>query len=287
MKVFIFRRERLFMFKFVVWEDTVEVHPYILVTPLERTPVVAAVENIGTSAERADIWATFGGIPMPPQTTPLIEPNSEITYTGEFTIPDVPLGCYPWTFYVGKYGVRTDDEFTQPVIRVVDTIVDATFDVDGKPDFSVIKVPKVALPNQEVRVEIPITIKDIENGDSATADVWTIKDTDKFYKRLTEEGDLTIVDDKVLEIMREFTIGKTTTKTFTKGESFNHTHEFTIPSDLPLGKHSFQTFFGVYDSYFLLNDIFSGFSFDIVIIGVKANVSGCLVYINGNFVKTI
>ena len=245
--------------KFVVDGDTVEVHPYILVTPLGKNPVFAAIENIGEVPVAVDIWEVFGGITIPAQTTPVIEPHTEITYKYEFITPDLPKGTYPCTFYIGKFGELVDDKFTQQAIRITDVIIGIDY------GFYDIKTPEVVTQNQKAEITIPMKIDWIKGAESAVLDVWTIRDKDKFYAELFSE-DVTIVDDKVLEIMRKYTIGITHTKTITKGIALNHIHEFTIPPDLPLGKHTFCVFFGKYDDYFLGAAGFSGHSFDATVL---------------------
>lgn len=252
--------------KFVVWEDTVEVHPYILVTPLERNPVVAAIENIGEVPVAVDIWEVFGGITIPAQTTSIIEPHTQITFNYEFITPDLPKGAYPCTFYIGKFGERIDDEFTQPVIRITDVIIDIKYDVrtDTQHGYYDINTPEAVTQNQKVQVALPMTVTKIIGAESAIGDVWTIRDKDKFYGEFPKG--VTIVDDRVLELMKKYTIGITHTKILTEGLTLTHIHEFTIPPDLPLGKHTFCIFFGKYNDYFLSNLCFSGYSFDATVL---------------------
>lgn len=257
--------------KFGVWGDTVEVHPYILVTPLEKDPVFAAIENIGEVPVAVDIWEVFGGITIPAQTTPVIEPHTEITFNYEFITPDLPKGTYPCTFYIGKFGERIDDEFKE-VIRITDVIIGIDY------GFYDIKTPEVVTQNQKAEITIPMKIDWIRGAESAVLDVWTIRDKDKFYKEVFSEG-ISIIDDKVLEIMKKYTIGITHTKTLTEGITLNHIHEFTIPPDLPLGKHPFCVFFGKYDDYFLGAIGFSGHSFSMVVIDIISEPKGASVTI--------
>ncbi|MCK4528791.1 hypothetical protein KAW18_15595 [candidate division WOR-3 bacterium] len=256
--------------KFVVWGDTVEVHPYILVTPLEKNPVFAAIENTGEVPVAVDIWGVFGGITIPAQTTPVVEPHTEITFSYEFITPDIPKGTYPCTFYIGKFGERVDDEFTQPAIRITDVVIDIDY------GFYDIKTPEVAIRNQKVQITIPMTVKEITGAESAVEDVWTIRDKDKFYAELFSE-DVTIVDDEVLEIMRKYTIGITHTKTLTEGTKVNHNHEFAIPNDLSLGKNSFCLFTGKYNDYFLGPAGFSGHRFSMVVMDILSEPKGASV----------
>ena len=255
--------------KFVVWKDTVEVHPYILVTPLENNPVVVAIKNTGDEPTTTDVWAVFKDIQIPPQATANIEAHGEITYVYNFITPNLPKGIYPCTFYIGKFGERVDDEFEEN-IRITDIIINIRY------GFYDIKTPEVVTRNQKAEITIPMKIDWIRGAESAVLDVWTIKDKDKFYDEVFSEGK-TIVDDKVLELMRKYTIGITHTKTLTKGLTLNHIHEFTIPPDLPLGKHTFCVFFGKYNDYFLSNDVLSGYSFDIIVIDVLSEPKGASV----------
>lgn len=257
--------------KFAVWEDTVEVHPYILNYPLERNPVVAAIENISEAPITVDMWAVFGNVKLPVQTTPTIKSSSTLDYVYEFTTPNVPPGSYPCTFYIGKYGKYIDDKFTQPVIRVSKTIIEASL------NYSAVLAPKVAIRGQKTQLEFPITVKGIFGAGSISADIWTIKDTYEFYKAIPEG--VTIVDDIVLQLMEKFTTGITKTEPLTTGVSLHHIHEFTVPEDLPLGRHTFQTFFGEWGNYFHLGGIYSGYKFDMVVIDVLSEPKGASVYI--------
>ena len=89
------------MMQFVIWrdpttgEETVEVHPYILVVPSEKNPTVMAIANVKDTPLSVDVWADFGGVPIAPQTTPIIDPNTELLFDYTFTVPDVSRDMPP------------------------------------------------------------------------------------------------------------------------------------------------------------------------------------------------
>lgn len=240
---------------FVIWRDpatggeTVEVHPYILVVPLEKNPVVMTIANVHDTPISVDVWADFGDVRIPPQTTPLVEPNKECVFDYIFTVPDLPPGSYPTTFYIGKYDTHVYDSFTQPVIRVVKKIVEATF-LDLAP-------PKVVYRGQKAQCDLVLDVKNIIGGNNEVCDVWLVRDTEEITNAIKGEG-ITIVDDRIFPLMEERLMGITKTPPLTAGTQYALTHEFEIPFDMPLGKNSFKIYFGKWGEYFLLGDIFSG-----------------------------
>lgn len=245
---------------FVIWHDpktgakTTEVHPYILVVPSEKNPVFMSLKNLQKTPLSVDVWADFGEVPIPPQATPIINPTTELVFDFIFTVPDLPPGSYATTFYIGKHNKVVYDSFTQPVIRVVKKIVEADF-LDFEP-------PKVVYRGQKAQCNIVLDVKNIIRGDSEVADIWTVRDPDMITNAIMEEG-ITIVDDRVWPIMEEHLVGLTKTPLLTAGTPYTITHEFEIPLDAPLGGSSFETYFGKWGEYFLLGDIYSGFSFDV------------------------
>jgi len=247
--------------KFVVWRDpatgdeTVEVHPYMLVVPSEKeTPTFMAIQNLSDTPITVDVWVDFGGVLLPPQTTGIINPNE----TGDFTYiedaPDLPPGSYIVTFYIGVYDQHVYDSFTEPVIKVVEKIVEANL-LDLVP-------PIVVYRGQKTQCTLVLDVKNIIRGKREVGDIWTIRDPDKLTDEIMGAG-LTIVDDRVWQLMEEHLIGLTKTPPLTAGTQYPLTHEFGIPSDMPFGDSSFETYFGKWGEYFLLNDLYSGQKFTV------------------------
>ena len=250
---------------FVVDQDTVEVHPQIIVLPMEKTSVFGAIENNGDTPVSVDMWARFGNIDIPPQTTPVIAPHSEIDFELYFITPDVPPGSYPCTFYIGKHGEYISDEFTQRAIRVSDTIIGIYCGY-----FDVVRPPKEMVAGRTYQITFSITVEWIHGAESIIADVWTVRDVREMFGAMPE--DITIVDNRVFPFMEERRIGMSKTPLLTVGSSHRIIHEFTIPQDMSPGTHRFETYFGEWNNYFLLNGIFSGDSFEAEILAPEGIV---------------
>ena len=252
--------------KFLVTDDTVEVHPYILVTPGETNPVIGAIENVGDYDTSGVIWAVFNGITMPVQTTPVIPAHTAYDFQYSFQTPNLPKGTYPCIFYVGRAEGKPDDSFTQPAIRITDVIIDVKFVWD-------IKTPNVVALGQKVSITVPMKVKKITGAERAIGDVWVV-DFKEWWDSLEGE-DVTVVDDRVLEAMHEHTIGEVThTKELKPGDSIEHVHTFTIPRSIKPGKHRFEILFGKYNEYFLQDEIFSGYIFDVYVLDIKSVPEG-------------
>ena len=252
--------------KFVVFLDTVEVHPYILVYPLEKMPVFGAIENNDGTPVTVDMWARFGNIDIPPQTLLTIAPHSKMDFDLYFIIPDVPPGSYLSDFYIGKHGEYISDAFTQSVIRVSDTIIDVSYDFRG-----VVPPPKQMVAGETYQITLPITVEWMHGTESIIADVWTVRDVREMHEAIPE--DITIVDDRVFPFMEERRIGMSKTPLLTVGSSHRIIHEFTIPTDMSPGLHRFETYFGEWDNYFLLNQTYSGYHFDAEIVAPEGIVA--------------
>ena len=253
--------------KFLVSDDTVEVHPYILVTPGGPNLVFGAIENVGDYDTSGVIWAIFDGVPMPAQSLPVIPAHTVYNFQYSFQTPNLPKGIYPCKFYVGRAEGDPDDSFIQPAIRITDVIIFVKF------SFSGIKTPDVVALGQKVSITIPMEVREIEAAERAIGDVWVV-DFKEWWDSLEGE-DVTVVDDRVLEAMHEHTIGEVThTIELKPGDSIEHVHTFTIPNTVEPGKHKFEILFGKYNEYFLQDDIFSGYIFDVYVLDIKSVPEG-------------
>ena len=253
--------------KFLVSDDTVEVHPYILVTPGETNPVTGAIENVSDYDTSGVIWAIFDGVPMPAQTLPVIPAHSVYDFQYNFQTPNLPKGIYPCKFYVGRAEGDPDDSFIQPAIRITDVIIDVKF------NFSAIKTLDVVALGQEVSITVPMEVRKITGAERAIGDVWVV-DFKEWWDSLEGE-DVTVVDDRVLEAMHEHTIGEVThTIELKPGDYIEHIHTFTIPNSIKPGKHKFEILFGKYNEYFLQDEIFSGYIFDVYVLDIKSVPEG-------------
>ncbi len=241
--------------RFLVSPDgIVEVHPYILVTPLEKNPVFGTIVNDSIVPVTIDIWAKFGTTDIPYRTLPVIPAKSNYDFEYEFTTPDVLNGVYPCAFYIGTYGITIVDTFIQPAIRVTKTLIEVSLDP------SLVTPPGSIAQGEEAQITFPLQATGVTGAVSLPVDVWTIKDIDKFYG-LIPPG-TTIVDSAVLALMEPMIIGVTKTVPLIQGETVSHIHKFVIPHDLSVGTHKFGAFFGERKNYFLLNDAFSAYQFE-------------------------
>jgi hypothetical protein len=235
--------------KFVVWsdpetgEETVEVHPYIMLVPKEVSPVFCAIVNTGNEPIVVDIWEVFGGIKLPPHRTPIIPLGETIDFEYMTTRPDLPLGQYECTFYIGQHSEGIIyDKFIQPAIIIVDHCI--------IPISTELTTPPIVQPGKTYTGVLCIDVLSIDNADSAFADIWVCKDGDKTWKRM-KEADMTIVDRRLWPLMEETRVGLTRTETLYPDKHYCLEFEFTIPTDWTPGTYELDLYFGEWDQYFI------------------------------------
>ena len=237
-------------------DETVEVHPYIMFVPGETTPVISAIVNTGNEPIAVDMWEVFGGIELPPHRTPVIPVGETINFDYMTTRPDLPLGQYQCTFYIGQHdeGV-TYDEFTQPAIIIVDHIIYATSDE--------LSTPAYVQPGQTYQGELCVDIGKTIGADSAFADIWVCKDGDKTWEKM-KEVDMTIVDRRLWPLMEETRTGLTRTEALYPDNHYCLEFEFAIPTDWVSGTYELDLYFGEWDQYFIFwGDIPRSFTVEI------------------------